>query len=71
MFQTCRYVGAISATVMIRPLLQHRRKPGELGRIPLVMLGLSAVTFVCRCCGGSGRRRKPTTTAVAASAELG
>lgn len=45
-FQTCRYVGAISATVMIGLFYGTGVNQGNWGRIVLVMLGLSAVTFV-------------------------
>ena len=45
-FQTCRYVGAISATVMIGLFYGTGVNQENWGRIVLVMLGLSAVTFV-------------------------
>jgi predicted MFS family arabinose efflux permease len=45
-FQTCRYVGAISATVMIGLFYGTGVNQGNWGRIVLVMLGLSAVTFI-------------------------
>jgi len=45
-FQTCRYVGAISATVMIGIFYGTGVNQENWGRIVLVMLGLSAVTFV-------------------------
>jgi MFS family permease len=45
-FQTCRYVGAIGATVMIGIFYGDGVNQGNWGRMVLVMLGLCAVTFV-------------------------
>ncbi|MFC9351509.1 MFS transporter [Arthrobacter sp. NPDC057013] len=45
-FQTCRYVGAISATVMIGIFYGTGVNQENWGRVVLVMLALSAVTFV-------------------------
>jgi F0F1-type ATP synthase assembly protein I len=45
-FQTCRYVGAISATVMIGIFYGPGVTQENWGRMVLVMLGLCAVTFV-------------------------
>jgi MFS family permease len=45
-FQTCRYVGAISATVMIGIFYGTGVNQENWGRLVLVMLALSAVTFV-------------------------
>lgn len=45
-FQTCRYVGAIGATVMIGIFYGDGVNPENWGRMVLVMLGLCAVTFV-------------------------
>lgn len=45
-FQTCRYVGAIGATVMIGIFYGDGVNQENWGRMVLVMLGLCAVTFV-------------------------
>jgi F0F1-type ATP synthase assembly protein I len=45
-FQTCRYVGAISATVMIGIFYGTGVTQENWGRMVLVMLGLCLVTFV-------------------------
>jgi predicted MFS family arabinose efflux permease len=45
-FQTCRYVGAISATVMIGIFYGNGVNQENWGRMVLAMLGLCAVTFV-------------------------
>ncbi|MFF2317563.1 MFS transporter [Arthrobacter sp. NPDC058097] len=45
-FQTCRYVGAISATVMIGIFYGTGVNQENWGRVVLVMLGLCAMTFV-------------------------
>jgi predicted MFS family arabinose efflux permease len=45
-YQTCRYVGAISATVMIGIFYGSGVNQENWGRMVLVMLGLCAVTFV-------------------------
>jgi F0F1-type ATP synthase assembly protein I len=45
-FQTCRYVGAISATVMIGIFYGTGVTQENWGRMVLVMLGLCVVTFV-------------------------
>ena len=45
-FQTCRYVSAISATVMIGIFYGTGVNQENRGRIVMVVLGRSAVTFV-------------------------
>ena len=54
-FQTCRYVGAITATVMIGIFYGTGVNQANWGLMVLVMLGLSAVVFVLSLLGASGR----------------
>ena len=54
-FQTCRYLGAITATVLIGIFYGTRREPGQLGADGVRDAGARrGGAWWCRCCGGSG-----------------
>ena len=67
-YQTCRYLGAITATVLIGIFYGTGVNQENWGLMVFVMLGLGAVVFVVSLRGGSGgpegHRRRGSSDAV-------